>query len=74
MDPTNNYLVARVRMAELHAEAQANRLAGRTKRDEARPRRQSSPNRGLAALGLLSIRLGRRIGQFAPRSESADCN
>jgi hypothetical protein len=74
MDPTTSYQLAKARMAELQAEGEANRLAGQSKRHRADRRQQWNATRALAALGLLSIRLGRRIGQFAPRSESADCN
>lgn len=73
MDATTNYRLAKVRMAELHAEAAANRLATGTARAQKELNEDCGPSLFRRVFQVPSIRLVRRIGFFAPRSTSADC-
>ena len=73
MDATTRYRLATGRMAELQAEAMANRLAAEVARAQQQPLRDGPLTSLARVLRLPSVRFG-RAGLFARRSGSADCS
>ena len=73
MDTTTTYRLAKMRMAELHAEAAANRLASGAAKAKKELSEDCGPSLFRRMFQMPSIRLARRIGLFTPRPTTADC-